>query len=319
MKLNIKKLFSEYNIVLVILLIAVIGFAYVPYFGKPTNLYKLLADLSMFGIVSIGMTFLLISGEVDLSLGMSVAFATIMSSLVGSAWGGFWGLLVAILLCMAVALVNAILVTRIRMSSLIASIAMMTALTGVCYMLGHGKTVPNNSAFLRELYTYKLFGLRFLQLPVVVFVICLVVFGILLHRTRFGTSVFVAGGNAEAGYTAGINIGRTKLICFLIGGFCAGITGVFLASYVYAGSVSYGEGLNVTIISACVLGGTKFTGGKGGIIRTLLGIAVVRSIINITSLLSFDAWAQNIVTGALLLIVLIIDRYTRVQRLEDAS
>ena len=319
MKLNFKKLLSEYNIILVVILIAVIGFAFVPFFGKATNLYKLLADLSMFGIVSIGMTFLLISGEVDLSLGMSVAFATIMSSLVGSAWGGFWGLLIAVLLCMAVALVNGLLVTRIRMSSLIATIAMMTALTGVCYMLGHGKTVPNNSPFLRELYTYKLFGLRFLQLPVVVFVVCLIVFGILLHRTRFGTGVFVAGGNAEAGYTAGINIGRTKLICFLIGGFCAGITGVFLASYVYAGAVSYGDGLNVTIISACVLGGTKFTGGKGGVIRTLLGIAVVRSIINITSLLSFDAWAQNIVTGALLLIVLVIDRYTRVQRLEDAS
>jgi L-arabinose transport system permease protein len=242
-----------------------------------------------------------------------------MSSLAGSLWGGFWGLLIAVLLCMAVALVNGLLVTKIRMSSLIATIAMMTALTGVCYMLGHGKTVPNNSPFLRELYTYKLFGLRFLQLPVVVFVICLIVFGILLHRTRFGTGVFVAGGNAEAGYTAGINIGRTKLICFLIGGFCAGLTGVFLASYVYAGAVSYGDGLNVTIISACVLGGTKFTGGKGGVIRTLLGIAVVRSIINITSLLSFDAWAQNIVTGALLLIVLVIDRYTRVQRLEDAS
>ena len=319
MKLNFKKLLSEYNIILVVILIAVIGFAFVPFFGKATNLYKLLADLSMFGIVSIGMTFLLISGEVDLSLGMSVAFATIMSSLVGSLWGGFWGLLIAVLLCMAVALVNGLLVTRIRMSSLIATIAMMTALTGVCYMLGHGKTVPNNSPFLRELYTYKLFGLRFLQLPVVVFVVCLIVFGILLHRTRFGTGVFVAGGNAEAGYTAGINIGRTKLICFLIGGFCAGITGVFLASYVYAGAVSYGDGLNVTIISACVLGGTKFTGGKGGVIRTLLGIAVVRSIINITSLLSFDAWAQNIVTGALLLIVLVIDRYTRVQRLEDAS
>lgn len=319
MKITLKKLLSEYNIILVVVLIAVAGFAFVPYFGKATNLYKLLADLSMFGIVSVGMTFLLVSGEVDLSLGMSVAFATIVSSLVGSAWGGVWGLLAAVALCMLVALINGLLVTRIRMSSLIASIATMTALTGICYLLGHGKTVPNNSDFLRELYTFRLFGLRFLQLPVVLFVVCLVVFGILLHRTRFGNGVFVAGGNAEAGYTAGVNIGRTKLICFLIGGFCAGLTGVLLGSYVYAGAVSYGEGLNVTIISACVLGGTKFTGGKGGIIRTLLGIAVVRSIINITSLLSFDAWAQNIVTGALLLIVLIIDRYTRVQRLEDAS
>ena len=96
------------------------------------------------------------------------------------------------------------------------------------------------------------------------------------------------------------------------------ITGVLLSSYVYAGAVSYGEGLNITLISASVLGGVKFTGGKGSVIRTLLGIIVVRAIINIASLLSFDAWAQNILTGALLLAVLIVDRCTREQRLEDA-
>ena len=107
-------------------------------------------------------------------------------------------------------------------------------------------------------------------------------------------------------------------ICFLIGGICAGITGVLLSSYVYAGAVSYGDGLNITLISASVLGGVKFTGGKGSVIRTLLGIVVVRAIINIASLLSFDAWAQNVLTGALLLAVLIVDRCTREQRLEDA-
>ena len=94
---------------------------------------------------------------------------------------------------------------------------------------------------------------------------------------------------------------------------------ILLGSYVYAGAASYGDGLNITLISACVLGGVKFTGGKGGVVRTLLGIIVVRTLINITSLLSFDAWAQNVVTGLLLLLVLIVDRCTREQRLEDAA
>ena len=161
--------------------------------------------------------------------------------------------------------------------------------------------------------------MRFLPLPIVLFVLCLVGFGLLLHKTRYGNGIFVVGGNEEAGYTAGINIGRTKMLCFLIGGVCAGITGILLGSYVYAGAASYGDGLNITLISACVLGGVKFTGGKGGVVRTLLGIIVVRTLINITSLLSFDAWAQNVVTGLLLLLVLIVDRCTREQRLEDAA
>ena len=313
-----KELFAEYNIILILVLILGYGIWFVPYFASANNVYKLLADFSMYGIAAIGMSFLLISGEIDLSLGMSVALSAIMSSLVGSRYGGAAGLISAILVCGLVGAVNGFLVTKHRISSLIATIATMTALTGVCYILGNGATVPNTSPFLQGLYGFRLFGLKFLQLPVLLFALCLIGFGLLLHRTRFGNGIYVAGGNAEAGYSSGIEIGKTKTICFLIGGICAGITGVLLSSYVYAGAVSYGDGLNITLISASVLGGVKFTGGKGSVIRTLLGIVVVRAIINIASLLSFDAWAQNVLTGALLLAVLIVDRCTREQRLEDA-
>lgn len=319
MKNALKKILTEYNIVIILVIIAAYGLLGVPFFTKPANLYKLLADLSMYGIVAIGMSFLMISGEIDLSLGMSVALSTIVSSLVGSAFGGVWGIIAAIAACALVSLINGLFVTKIRISSLIMTIAMMTILTGVCYLIGDGKTVANTSPLLREIYSFKLFGLKILQLPNLIFAVCLLGFGVLLHSTKFGTGIFVAGGNPEAGYMAGINIGRTKLICFVIAGICAGITGILMGSYVFAGSVSYGEGLNITIISACVLGGVKFTGGKGGVVRILLGIVVVRTIINITSLLSFDAWAQNMVTGALLLVVLTIDRFTREQRLEDAT
>ncbi len=318
MKRSFKTLFSEYNIILILAVILIYGLFFVPYFNTAGNLLKLACDFSMYGIAAIGMSFLLISGEIDLSLGMSVALSTIVSSLVGSKFGGVPGILAAVLVCGLVGLFNGFLTTKLRINSLIATIATMTALSGVCYIIGDGKTVPNTSELLRALSSYQLFGVKFLQLPIVLFVLCLIGFGLLLHRTRFGNSVLVAGGNAEAGYSSGIAVGRVKLICFLIGGVCAGITGLLLASYVFAGAVSYGDGLNITLISACVLGGIKFTGGKGSVVRTLLGIIVVRTIINIASLLSFDAWAQNILTGGLLLVVLIVDRCTRVQKLEDA-
>lgn len=315
---KLKTLLTEYNIVLILVLIACYGLFGVPYFATANNLLKLAVDFSMYGIAAIGMSFLLISGEIDLSLGMSVALSTILSSLIGSRFGGVFGLLAGVGGCALVGLINSFMVNRLKINSLIASIATMTALSGVCYILGDGKTVPNNSELLRSLCSLKLFGMRFLQLPVVLFALCLVIFGLLLHRTRFGNCVMVVGGNSEAGYASGINVERIKMLCFLIGGVCAGITGVLLASYVFAGSASYGDGLNITLISACVLGGIKFTGGKGSIGRTLLGIIVVRMIINIASLLSFDAWAQNVLTGGLLLVVLIVDRVTREQKLEDA-
>lgn len=316
---TLKHLLKEYNIILILLIIVCYGMFAVPYFATANNLVKLASDFSMYGIAAIGMSFLLISGEVDLSLGMSVALSTIVASLMGSRFGGVVGILAAIFACAAVGLVNSLLVTKLRINSLIATIATMTALSGICYIIGNGETVPNTSEMLRAISSYRLFGVKFLQLPVILFMLALVVSGVLLHRTRFGNGIFVAGGNAEAGYASGIDIGKTKMLCFLIGGVCAGITGVLLASYVFAGAVSYGEGLNITLISACVLGGIKFTGGKGSVGRTLLGIIVVRMIINIAALLSFDAWAQNILTGGLLLAVLIVDRITREQRLEDAT
>lgn len=315
---KLKTLLTEYNIVLILAVIACYGFFGVPYFATANNLMKLAVDFSMYGIAAIGMSFLLISGEIDLSMGMSVALSTIVSSLIGSRFGGVPGLLAGVCCCALVGLLNSFLVNQLKINSLIASIATMTALSGVCFIIGDGKTVPNTSEFLRSLCSVQLFGLRLLQLPVVLFALCLVGFGLLLHRTTFGNRVMVVGGNAEAGYASGVDVKKTKLICFLIGGMTAGLTGVLLASYVYAGSASYGDGLNITLISACVLGGIKFTGGKGSIGRTLLGIIVVRMIINIASLLSFDAWAQNVLTGGLLLIVLIVDRITREQKLEDA-
>ena len=160
MKAKLKRLFTEYNIILILAVILLYGFFGVPYFSGPNNLIKLASDLSMYGIVAIGMTFLLISGEIDLSLGMSVALSTIVSSLVGSQFGGVAGIIAAIVVCGLIGLFNGFLVTRFRMSSLIASIATMTALSGVCFLLGDGQTVPNNSELLRALYTYKLFGVR---------------------------------------------------------------------------------------------------------------------------------------------------------------
>ena len=314
----VKRLLKEYNIVIILVVLAVAAFLSVPVFSNKTNLLNLLTDLSMYGILAVGVTFVLISGEVDLSIGMSVALSTITCALFASKLGGAAGLIAPIVTSAAVSLILGILTTKFRMNSLIASIAIMTSVQGLCYIIGGGRTVALTNEFVRSLYTFKLFGARLLSLPTVVFIIVIVAGGIVLYRTRLGREIYVTGGNAEAGYMTGINISRTKLICFLICGFLGGIMAILMTSFVYCGAVNYGEGLNLTMISACVLGGVKFTGGKGSVIHTLLGICAMRIIINVSSLLSLSAWAQSTITGVLLILVLILDRYNRVQREEDA-
>lgn len=307
----IKKALKEYNIVLIAILILAAAFLWVPYFNKINNLYNLLLDVSMYGILAVGVTFVLISGEVDLSVGMSVALSTVCAAMFSTRFGGAMGVIMPLVSALCVSGILAFLTVYIRMNSLIASIAIMTTVQGLCYLIGGGKTVPLTNEFIRSLYTFRLFDAKLLSLPVLVFILVLIVGGIILKKTRFGLSVYVAGGNAEAGYMSGVKIGRTKVLCFLICGFLAGIMAIFLTSFVYCGAVAYGDGLNLTVISACVLGGIKFTGGKGGMLRTLLGILVIRVIVNITSLLALSAWAQNTITGTLLIVILILDRYSR--------
>jgi len=315
---DIKRFLLENNIAIVLIILFLYAFLAVPFFGSHNNLYKLVADFSMYGIVALGMTFLLISGEIDLSLGMIVAISTISSAYFGSKFGAFMGITGTLICCIIIGLINGLLVVKLRIPSLIATIGTMNILTGLGYLMSEGKSVGNTNEFLRNIYSFRLFDIRLLQSPVILFIVFLIVLGIILHKTRFGNGVFVIGGNEEAGYTAGINIEFTKIMCFIIAAFCAGITGILMSSYTFAGAVAYGDGLNITIISACVIGGVRFTGGKGSALRTLLGIIVVRTIMNISSLLSFDSWAQNLLTGGMLVLVLIIDRFTGEQKLEDA-
>ncbi len=317
MKRAVVKFLKEYNIVLILVAIFCAALLWVPYFAYPNNLKTLLLDISMYGIMAVGVSFVLISGEVDLSVGVGVSMATICCAMLGSQFGALAGIAAALLAPLVMSSVVSFLTIKVRMSSLIASIAVMTAMKGICYMLGEGATIPLTEPFIRSLYGLKLFGLQWLPLHTLIFVLVLIAGAFILRRTRFGLSVYVAGGNPEAGYTSGISIGKVKLLCFLICGLLTGIFALFLTSFVYCGAVSYGDGVNLTMISACVLGGVKFTGGKGGILQTFLGISVIRIIVNICSLLSLSAWAQNTITGALLIIVLIIDRYNRTQREED--
>lgn len=313
MKEKVRHFFARQSIVIILVVVLIYAVFGVRGFTTARNLSSLLSELGMYGIAAIGMSFILINGDVDLSMGMNIALGAIVSSLLCSAYGPLIGICAAILACILVSLVNGLLITRVGINSLITTIATMTALNGLNLILGNGKTAPLTNEFVRGIYSFKLFGISILSAPILLFIIFLIGGALVLRKTSFGASVYVVGGNAEAGRMSGINTKKVKLICFLIGGLCTGICGILLSSYVYGGSVMYGSGLNLTIVSACVLGGVRFTGGKGGMLQTLLGMAVIRLIINIMSLLAWSSAVQNIMTGALLVVVLIIDRLTNIK------
>ena len=150
-------------------------------------------------------------------------------------------------------------------------------------------------------------------MPMLIFGIMLVVSLVVTHYTKFGINIYVAGGNKEAGRMSGINVARLERICWIIAGFTAGIGGAVLASRVGAGSTILGNTLNLTTIASCVVGGVSFSGGKGNHLRMIAGVLVIQTMNNIMSLKGIVGTVQSFVTGLVLVLVLILDRYTSAQ------
>lgn len=312
-KQTVKKFLRDYNIVLILAAIIIYAWFFVPYFNLPKNITNVLVDTAVYGIVCIGMTFCLITGGVDLSLGFQVALAACVVCGVGSATNLFVGMLAAVACCVAVGIVNGLVIAKWGLGSLITTLAMMRILNGVILIITGENLIANSNDSLLFLYGGKLFG--FLPMPIIIFAVCLAVGGFILKKTRLGTSLYVIGGNEEAGKVVGINSARSRVLAYVFAGIFAGIGGCVLGARYGMGSTMVGDGLNLTVVAACVVGGVSIQGGKGGMVRTVLGIMVMRIIINVMVLNMINGYMQSFVQGVIIVLVLIADLLTSRKKL----
>ena len=305
MSKSAKRFLSNNNVVLILLFIALYGSFFVNYFVTQQNITNIIVNVSVYGIICIGMTFVLLTGAVDLSLGYQVALAAIVSVAISNATNPFLGAICAVVVCAMVGLINGLLVTKLKLNALIVTIAMMRILYGLCLFLCNDKQIANTNPEFLNIFGAKLFGV--VPVTIIYFTICFFVVAFLLKKTPFGTSIYVVGGNAEAGHMSGINVDRVRTLGFVIASIFAALGGIIIASRVGMGSSTLGEGLTLSCISSCVIGGIKITGGKGSVWHTLLGTLTIQTIINIMTLKVLSGWTQTFVTGAVLVVVLIID------------
>ena len=310
---TLKRLAKDYNIVVILAAIIIYAWFFVPYFNLPKNITNVLVDTAVYGTVCIGMTFCLITGGVDLSLGFQVALAACVVCAVGSATNLFLGILAAVACCVVVGIINGLIIAKWGLGSLITTLAMMRILNGVILIITGEAMIANTNESLLFLYGGRLFG--FLPMPIVIFVVCLLVGGFILKKTPLGTSLYAIGGNEEAGKVVGINSARSRVLAYVFAGIFAGIGGCVLGARYGMGSTMVGDGLNLTVVAACVAGGVSIQGGKGGMTRTVLGILVMRIIINVMVLKMINGYMQSFVQGVIIVLVLIADLLTSRKKL----
>jgi L-arabinose transport system permease protein len=305
-------LINKSGIVMVFVILFVALSLSVPGFLSSRNMQGLLLSVTLIGSISVTMMFVLALGEVDLSVASIVAFSGVTAStLITATHSVTLGIAAGVLAGGAVGLVNGVLIARFKINSLIVTLAMMEVVRGLAYITSHGDAVMISEESFFELGSGSFLGISY---PIWSNIVGFVVFGFLLKKTVFGKNVLAVGGNSEAALLAGLPVTRIKITVFVLQGLVTGFAGVMLASRMSLGDPKTSVGLELGVISACVLGGVSLTGGVATISGVLVGVLIMGSVQDAMSLMNVPTFYQYLIRGGILLLAVLFDQFRRSKR-----
>ncbi len=300
---QITNILNEQKILLVILAVGVYLSLSSRYFLTFQNITNIFLAISFEGMIVIGMALLIIIGEIDLSVGSIMAFGAVLA-IKFQPYGVLVGILAGVAGGLFFGLINGLLVTKLRLPSIAATLGVMVSVKGVVFALTQEHTITGTNENFILLSQTNVFHI---PLPVILFICLLVVFEFILQKSFFGRSIFAVGGNATASKFFGINIDRARILCFVITGFLSGFAGVMLASKLNIASGNIGQYSNVFVITAVLLGGISMDGGEGSIFKAFQGILLLGIINNAMVIIKISPFVQEIIRGALLILIIVID------------
>lgn len=308
----LRTLLDTSGLIAIFLLLFIALAVFIPGFLTGRNMVGLLLSITLIGSLATTMMLVLALGEVDLSIASTVAFAGVVAAVVTSTSGSvFIGVMGGVMAGGAVGVFNGVVIAKFGINSLIATLAAMEFVRGLAYITSGGDAVMITVPGFFDLGSASFLGLT---LPVWTMLACFVIFGVVLNMTAFGRNVLATGGNSEAAALAGVNVRRLKIIVFGLQGVVAGVVGVLLASRMGLGDPNTSMGLELAVISACVLGGVALSGGVATITGVLVGVLIMGCVQNAMGLLNVPTFYQYLVRGAILLLAVMFDRWKQTRR-----
>jgi ribose transport system permease protein len=304
-----------------ILLVVIVDVASRGSFLQPSNIVRVLRQITYNCILGVGQTFVIITAGIDLSVGSLVALTGVVAALFANSvhLSGFplivATLLVAVAVGAAAGWVNALPVVKLNLPPFITTLAMLEMAVGAAFILAHGRPVALQSGDFQNTGIGSFLGgvtsalhLPNIPVPVIWMVVVIIAASVLLTRTRFGRYVFAIGGNEEAARLAGINVARVKTAVYMISGACAAIVGFLYMALFSSGSPQTGTGDELLeSIAAVVVGGTSLMGGRGSVIGTFFGALLIGVLYNAMNLLNVDSYLQKVLLGAVILLAVVLD------------
>ena len=293
--------------VVVLALVVVGAWVALPRFGSVDNLRDVALQSSFLAVIALGMTFVIITGGIDLSVGSVYALGGVLAAY-GTRYGFVVGLLLPLAVCGVIGLVNGLLVARGGLPPFIVTLASLLFARGLLLALtSEGATTYtiDDPAFL-ALGRSAVLGVG---TPVWIAVVLLALGGLVLHRTRFGQTVFAVGGAENSALLMGLPVARAKIVVYTASGLLAGLAGVLTAAYLQSGVTVIGVGTELDAIAAVVIGGTLLTGGAGTVLGTAVGVLLRNVISNIINQVGgLDSNIQSVISGAFLLVVVVLQQ-----------
>ena len=285
-------------VLIVVIFTLIILFSFLsPYFFTPTNFRVIFESMSILAILAIGIHFLLVAGEIDISF-TSVLELSAMTAALSSPSNTFYIILISMFAAIAVGIINGFFTVKVGIPSFLVTLGTFVGVQGIVFLISNYRSV-----LLRDDLIPKIFYGRFVgDIATAVFwmIGVIILAGIILGYTRFGRWVYGTGGNERASGLMGIPTKRVKFTLFIISSMMAGIAGLIVASRSLSARPLMGEGYLMPAIAAPILGGALLTGGRGSVIRTALGCLVLSTIINGTNLLGLEPAYQSIFMGIIL-------------------
>ncbi len=317
--LGMKKLLARYGLVLIVAVIIIIMSFAVEAFRQPSNLLNICKQISINGIIALGMSFVIMTGGIDLSVGSTVALSTVVAGSVicqapDNGMYILYAALAGIAACAVFGVINGLLVSYLKMPPFIATMGVMEATRGIAYIYCNGQPYILNSA------NYKMVGqgyMGIIPIPAIILMVFIGIFAFVLNKTKFGRHMLATGGNEKAAITSGVNTKKIKMIVYTLSGAMAGLAGVILSSRVNSGNPSLAEGYELDAIAAVVIGGVSMDGGVGNMFGVVLGILTLGLIQNALNMLGVSSYLKMVFQGLIILVAVFMDLQTR--KLETSS
>jgi ribose transport system permease protein len=296
-------------LVLVIAFFTIMNRNYLSY----ANMTNILLAASTAGLLAIGETYLIIAGHIDLSCAHAAALFGVWVALMINI-GIPWPLVIIIVVAAGsvVGLVNSCLVNVFGLQPFIATLAVSSVCSGLAFIICRGKSVPVNEKTFIQMGTVKIAGIPF---PAILMIVLFVIFGFILARTVFGRSVYMIGGNPVAARLAGLNPQKISTILYVISAMVGAFAGVLMTAKMHSGQPGSGGGAEFDAITAAILGGVAFSGGKGNLAGCFIGLLIMQCFNNGLTVINISAFWQVVAKGMLLIVALIFDFFRR-KRLE---